>query len=101
VSNRPERDALRAECEASGLHCPSCGRNPADLIAGHHITFSGSSLPASLLDGGTAQCAGGELISLAVAGFDTIKWLANIDLLDEYHRRMDAEFAAMLGETAG
>ena len=38
---------------------------------------------------GTAKCADGELIQLADASFDTVKWLANIDMLDYFGREMD------------
>ena len=88
MSDRPERDAFRAECERLGFRCPSCGKNPVDLLSGHRLTFSGVNLPASMPDG-TAKCADGELIQLADASFDTVKWLANIDMLDYFGREMD------------
>ena len=94
---RADAAEARAEIRAAGIICPSCGKNAADLIGtDHEVAFSGGNLPASLPDG-TAKCADGEMIPLAGADFETIKFLANLELLAAMDKAWAAETDKIIG----
>lgn len=77
MSDTPERDALRAECEAKNLRCPSCWVLWADLPADH-----------SLARLGPLKCEAGRVIA-EPSDFTTFRLAVNTQAFDEYRRGLD------------
>jgi hypothetical protein len=87
VSNTPERDAMRAQCEANGWRCPSCQVNWADLPAGHDLRFDGESR-AGLTPDATAKCADGQPVPFGEMDFTAFQLAASTQALDDYRAGM-------------
>lgn len=103
---RADADDARAEIRAAGIICPSCGINAADLPRCHYLTLDHGGIDWEKAERrpGTAKCQDGKLIPLPGpedvgddAAFALLKAAANVNLLDEYNRSVDAAFSAMLG----
>jgi hypothetical protein len=97
---RADAEAALAEIRATGLTCPSCGVNMADLPESHMLTLltRGREYEDAPLKAPTAQCDRGPLVHLN--GFEAIKAAANISLWDNFRKAEDEAFAAIIGTPA-
>jgi hypothetical protein len=89
VSETPERDALRAKCEAENLRCPSCHVLWADLPADHNLAMLGP-----------LKCQDGQAIT-EPSDFTTFRLAVNTQAFDEYSRSVDAGLAQIFGDLTG
>ena len=89
---RADAEAARAEIRGTGLICPSCGVNMADLPDGHLLV---------LLLGEYAECADGERVNLLEASFEVTQAAANIAVWDAFRKREAEAFRAIVGDGRG
>ena len=88
---RADAEAAREEIRATGLVCPSCRKNLADIYGSHSYEDLGDAgIPQAFNDlTGTLKCTDGEPIPVAdiAADWDKFQAVANIAVLDEAWRR--------------
>ena len=87
---RADADAARAEIRAAGIICPSCGVNMADLPGSHRLA-----IVPGLVDG-FAECREGQRAD--ITAFKPLEMAANVSLWDEFRRREDEVFRAVVGD---
>lgn len=100
---RADAEAARAEIRDTGIICPSCGVNMADLPDGHMLAMRGSE-NAEL----TAECRDGTPIGLPGVSspmsdgeFKAWQAVANLLVWDAFRRREAEAFKAIVGDGPG
>lgn len=83
-----EAEAARAEIRATGIVCPSCGVNMADLPDGHELVFSDDAAD------GFCVCGDGQRAEMARPG--TFEMAVNVLVHDAFRRQQDEVFRALI-----
>lgn len=101
---RADAEAAREEIRATGLVCPSCSLNMADLPDGHMLVISsgrrhedgpgGAVLLAK--EPRTATCANGQPANMEQAPYETWQAVANISLWDSFRKTEDEVWSRIL-----
>ncbi len=99
---RADAEAARGEIRAVGIVCPSCGKNAADFYGkGHRYDdLLPGGVPACFydLENGLLKCADGEPVPIGtLTDWEHFQAVSSIALLDEFCRKEDEAFSAMLG----
>jgi hypothetical protein len=86
-----EAEDARAEMRATGIACPSCGVNMADLPHDHKLVLDtgGVDWERAVKRPPSALCGSGTLVSLDDASFETWQAAANVSLYDDFRARFD------------
>lgn len=95
---RADAEAARAEIRAEGIACPSCRVNMADLPERHALAIAGDDpgpLVAECRDGTPAVITGTSL--RGGEGFELLQAAVNVAMFDDFRRREDEAFRALLG----